>query len=171
MVEALSGFALISASLSYVISVYGQIAMLASLSMEIDGHLSRESCGGLEFEDPRYLDAWGSWMDSLVMARHAIAHYPILYYYRPRDPTSSLAVQMRHLVELIRRVESASEAEGSGRLARHPGFLALRSAIERFATMVEGEISSSAGTDTEEQPLDDRIEQVQQRLERYMLYS
>ena len=173
VVEALSGFALITAALSYVISVYGQVALLATLSLEIDGHLAGGACDALYTEDPRYLEPWGGWMDnvsrSLVMASHAIAHYPILYYYRPRDPTSSLAVQLGRLVDLIRHVEQAPEAGGPGRLARHPGFLALRSAVERFTARVADEISSA--TDAEEQSGEDGIERVQQRLARYMLYS
>ena len=145
------------------------------LSREIYGHLGSRPRDALYTDDPRYLEPWGNWTDgvarSLAAATHALTHYPILQYYRPRDPTSSLAVQLGHLVDLIHRVERGPETEGPGRLARHPGFLALRSAVERFTTMVEEEVPSASDSEAEEQRAEDRIGQVQQRLARYMMYS
>lgn len=94
--EALSGFALLSSSLSYILSVHGKIAVKTTLASDLAAHFRGR--------DQQQEVAWRreAWLEQiaerLLHLSYAHAQYPILHYYRPADRRDSLAVQIGPLV-------------------------------------------------------------------------
>lgn len=97
VLEAFSGFALLSASLSYILSVYQEHAAKTTLASDLAAHFS---AAGVDDDQPWRREAWlERTAERLLHVAHAHAQYPILHYFRPSDERSSLTLQLRALVE------------------------------------------------------------------------
>jgi hypothetical protein len=96
VLEALSGFALLSASLSYILAIYNENGRKTTVSSEIAVR---------SFPPPTTMsEERDEWLNhvarELLHIKQAHAQYPILHYFRPRDPSASLTLQIGVLVRL-----------------------------------------------------------------------
>ena len=104
--EALLGFGLLSASISWLISIYPALSRRRSLAYEIS--LLRVA----EAEDDLSLDALtpdvaerllAELTSRLVAVERDLVHFPISYYFSAADPRFSLPVAAPYLLEIARR--------------------------------------------------------------------
>ena len=104
--EALLGFGLLSASISWLVSIYPALSRRRSLAYEIS--LLRVA----EAEDDLSLDALtpdaaerllAELTSRLVAVERDLVHFPISYYFSAEDPRFSLPVAAPYLLEVARR--------------------------------------------------------------------
>lgn len=125
-VETLFGLGLLTASISWLLSIYNAISRRDSLAHEV--HLAREAeerLGEKMVEaDPRLLEAMlASFAEQLIRTRRDLIHFPITHYFRTEDEERALAGLLPFLTSL------ADEASGEGR----PQALRVRAEILRMA--------------------------------------
>lgn len=173
IVECFSGFALVTAALTYALSVYGELARAITLATEIaarlDGHLDRVPRAA---DDP-FVESWGGWMEDtgrmLRQLRHAYTQYPILHYFRPREEASSLPLQLVRLLELVDVVE-ASPDRGGASLARHPGLYTLEAGIRIVVGSADRRLLPRRLRLAPERLGHDEVREIQRRVLKYLLY-
>lgn len=139
MLQALGGFALVSVSVTYLLAVYRELIMLQALASNISGYFRANDPGSPWFAEPGGGEAMARWTEgisaSLLQTQQAHYQYPILHYFRPREHTRALAVQLGHLVRLRNRVRGLEDAD---RFVRgHPSFRAAAEAVEAYLDTVE----------------------------------
>ncbi len=113
VVEAFSGFALLSASLSYIFAIYRENGRKTTLASELSLRDEAEGSGRVA----RMGDERDEWLEDvareLLHVTGSHSQYPILHYFRPSDPNSSLTLQLAALVRLEesrgRETEESSE--------------------------------------------------------------
>lgn len=125
-VETMFGLGLLTASISWLISIYGAISRRDSLAHEV--HLAKETEERLGEKlvdaDPALLEALlAGFAEQLIRTRRDLIHFPITHYFRTEDEERALAGLLPFLSEL------ADEAAGDGR----PHALRLRAEIMRMA--------------------------------------
>ena len=110
--EALLGFGLLSASISWLISIYPALSRRRSLAYEIS--LLRVA----EAEDDLSLDALtpdvaervlAELTSRLVAVERDLVHFPISYYFSAADPRFSLPVAAPYLLEIAGRGMKAAQ--------------------------------------------------------------
>ena len=121
-VETMFGLGLLTASISWLISIYGAISRRDSLAHEV--HLVKEAEERLGEKladaDPELLESLlASFAEQLIRARRDVIHFPITHYFRTEDEERALAGLLPFLGSL------AAEAEGESR----PLSLRLRAEI------------------------------------------
>lgn len=128
VVEAISGFALVTAGLSYILAIYRENGRKATLASDLALHFSPDDAA------PPSHSPGDAWLEQvareLLHVTLAHAQYPILHYFRPVDPRNSLALQMRPLVPRSGRGRAGTGSEPRG-LA-----LAVR-AVDRYLTAAD----------------------------------
>ena len=134
IVEALSGFALLSAALSYILAIYrenGRKATLASqLALHFHGERDAAGTEAVASERERWLEEVAG---ELTHVTQAHAQYPILHYFRATDPRNSLALQLAPLV----RLASSRDGEDTGNRGAPeagptPASTLVAEAVERY---------------------------------------
>ncbi|HET9154498.1 MAG TPA: potassium channel family protein [Solirubrobacterales bacterium] len=125
-VETLFGLGLLTASISWLISIYGAISRRDSLAHEV--HLAKEAEERLGEKlaeaDPELLEALlASFAEQLVRARRDLIHFPIVHYFRTEDEERALAGLLPFLGSL---------ADEAGEEVR-PHSLRVRAEILRMA--------------------------------------
>jgi hypothetical protein len=132
--EALVGFGLLTASLSWVISLYPAFSRHRSLAHEIS--LVREAEAETEI-GVRQMDALaaeqmlGSLTTQLIAVQTDLVHFPISYYFRSSKERFELSATMPCLLRLARDGDSADCAPGVRMRASM-----LRGAIEDFSDTI-----------------------------------
>jgi Ion channel len=111
-VETLFGLGLLTASISWLISIYNAIERRDSLAHEV--RLARETEERLGEEladaDPPLLEAMlASFAEQLIRVRRDVIHFPITHYFRTEDDARALASLLPFLSQL------AAEAAEPGR--------------------------------------------------------
>ena len=97
VVEALCGFALLSASLSYILAIYRENGRKQTLASELA--LRYELRAPSDTGPGQGRDQWLEYVArELLHITNAHAQYPILHFFRPRDPSGSLALQLSPLM-------------------------------------------------------------------------
>ena len=146
--EALLGFGLLSASISWLISIYPALSRRRSLAYEIS--LLRVA----EAEDNLSLDALtpdvaerllAELTSRLVAVQRDLVHFPISYYFSAADPRFSLPVAAPYLLEIARR--GMHEAQPT--IVRFRARL-LMQAIEDLARTTATQFHGSDATTPEE---------------------
>jgi hypothetical protein len=104
--EALLGFGLLSASISWLVSMYPALSRRRSLAYEISllraADASREL--SLDALTPDVAERLLAELTSrLVAVERDLVHFPITYYFSAGDPRFSLPVAAPYLLELARR--------------------------------------------------------------------
>ncbi len=134
--EALGGFALITAALTYILTVYREVGESRALALSIDANLGDGPEAAERAVRATGGSTWDAWLsgvaDRLLKARAAHAQFPILHYFRPADDRIALPVQLSYLLEFLGRVRE-SERDG---LAGAPGFRAATRAMETYVAEV-----------------------------------
>ena len=130
IVEGLGGFALLSAALSYILAVYREHGRKTTLASELALHRGvRPDPAAAAGADGR--DIWLEHVArELLHVTHAHAQYPILHYFRPRDPDGSLALQLASLLPSL-----APDQGGPGSPRR--GEALVTAALDRYLEATE----------------------------------
>jgi hypothetical protein len=104
--EALLGFGLLSASISWLLLIYPVLSRRRSLSYEIWLLRAAERDTGLAVDalEPEALESVYSELTSrLVAVERDLVSFPITYYFAEADPRFSLPAVAPHLLDLARR--------------------------------------------------------------------
>lgn len=130
-VETTFGLGLLTASISWLISIYNAISRRDSLAHEV--HLARESEERLGEKladaDPRLLETMlASFAEQLIRTRRDLIHFPITHYFRTEDEERALAGLLPFLTSLAN--EAAEESRPHPLRVRAE---ILRMAIDDFA--------------------------------------
>lgn len=125
-IETMFGLGLLTASISWLLSIYGAISRRDSLAHEV--HLARkaeERLGEkLADADPELLEGMlAGFSDQLIRARRDLIHFPIVHYFRTEDEERALAGLLPFLGDL---------ADEAGEKSR-PHSLRVRAEILRMA--------------------------------------
>ena len=125
-IETLFGLGLLTASISWLISIYTAISRRDSLAHEV--HLAKQAEERLGEKladaDPELLEALlASFAEQLIRTRRDLIHFPIIHYFRTEDEERALAGLLPFLSSLV------EEASGEGR----PHSLRMRAEILRLA--------------------------------------
>jgi Ion channel len=125
-VETMFGLGLLTASISWLISIYNAISRRDSLAHEV--HLAKETEERLGEKladaDPELLESLlAGFAEQLIRARRDLIHFPITHYFRTEDEQRALAGLLPFLSSLV------EEAGGEER----PHSLRVRAEILRMA--------------------------------------
>ena len=175
VLQAFGGFALLSVSTSYFLGVYRELIAMQSLAVDISGLFSKGEEQVLRFTRDEGYDALARWSEQLSsdLSRSLVAHhqYPVLHYFRPRQASRALPVQLGALLRLRRLVAADQGSLAPTALSRHPSYLALMDSLESYLANVE-EYFIPGGRDEEGgSGAEDDNERTHGRLLRYMRYS
>lgn len=146
--EALVGFALLSASITWLGSLYPALQRRRSLAYEI--YLMREAQGeaGVEVVDlePDSAGAfYGDLIGRIVTAERDLVAFPILYYFAETDERFALPVAIPYAWDLALQGADA-DVDDRARLRA----VMLRDAIADFATTVAERFHGDRSDDTED---------------------
>jgi voltage-gated potassium channel Kch len=125
-IETMFGLGLLTASISWLISIYNAISRRDSLAHEVLlAKQSEERLGEkLADADPDLLETMlASFAEQLIRARRDLIHFPIVHYFRTEDDERALAGLLPFLASLV---EEASEES-------RPHALRVRAEILRLA--------------------------------------
>lgn len=130
-IETTFGLGLLTASISWLISIYNAISRRDSLAHEV--HLAKESEERLGEKladaDPRLLETMlASFAEQLIRTRRDLIHFPITHYFRTEDEERALAGLLPFLTSLAN--EAAEESRPHPLRVRAE---ILRMAIDDFA--------------------------------------
>jgi hypothetical protein len=125
-IETMFGLGLLTASISWLLSIYGAISRRDSLAHEV--HLAKEAEERLGEKladaDPQLLETMlAGFSDQLIRARRDLIHFPIVHYFRTEDEERALAGLLPFLGDL---------ADEAGEESR-PHALRVRAEILRMA--------------------------------------
>lgn len=141
IVEAVSGFILLTAGITYLLAVYAQLTARYALASFVAAFLrdgAAEMGRAVERSGEEALTNWMNMVTpQLLVAMQAHHLYPVLHFFRPADPTRSLDVQMGRLIELWREVRTSAPGSRMGAVADHPAAAALFTALDRYLTEVD----------------------------------
>lgn len=133
--EAILGFGLLTAAVSWLLSVYPALSRRRSLAYEI--HLLRDAlgvAGRLVQDEGRSAERlYGELLSRLVAVERDLVTLPISYYFAERDPRLELPSAMPWLLELAER-GLGDESPARTRLRARM----LRGAIDDFARTTTG---------------------------------
>jgi voltage-gated potassium channel Kch len=146
-IETLFGLGLLTASISWLLSIYGAISRRDSLAHEV--HLVKEAEEGLGDKladaDPALLETlMAGFAEQLIRARRDLIHFPIVHYFRTEDEERALAGLLPFLSSLA---DEAGEDDRPPSLRVRAAI--LRMAIDDFAETLRGRLKMPGET-TEE---------------------
>ena len=146
-VETLFGLGLLTASISWLISIYGAISRRDSLAHEV--HLVKEAEERLGEKladaDPELLERLlAGFAEQLIRSRRDLIHFPITHYFRTEDEERALAGLLPFLSSLV---EEASGEERPHALRMRAEILGM--AIDDFAGTLRQRLRMP-GEDTDE---------------------
>ncbi|HEY3552591.1 MAG TPA: potassium channel family protein [Solirubrobacterales bacterium] len=146
-VETLFGLGLLTASISWLISIYGAISRRDSLAHEV--HLAKEAEEKLGEKlaeaDPELLETLlASFAEQLVRARRDLIHFPIVHYFRTEDEQRALAGLLPFLGSLVD--EAGEESRPHSLRVRAE---ILRMAIDDFAETLRRRLKIPGDTTAE----------------------
>lgn len=130
-IETMFGLGLLTASISWLISIYSSISRRDSLAHEV--HLTREAEDRLGEKiadaDPELMERLlASFAEQLIVARRDLIHFPITHYFRTEDEERALAGLLPFLCSLV--AEASEESRPHALRVRAE---MLRMAIDDFA--------------------------------------
>jgi Ion channel len=146
-VETLFGLGLLTASISWLLSIYGAISRRDSLAHEVAlAKQAEESLGEkLADSDPELLETLlANYAEQLIRIRRDLIHFPIVHYFRTEDEERALAGLLPFLGSLA---DEAGEEERPHSLRVRAEILHL--AIDDFAETLRRRLRM-AGENTDE---------------------
>lgn len=136
VLEAMSGFALFAVATTYVLAISRELAGANTLALEFSslfrggiGEPALRRGGGGDETITRWAEEAAR---SLLRVVHAHGQYPVLHYFRPKDPDRALLVQLGRVLTLV---GNDRDADVPSRLAA-PAFQLLRDAVMRYLVEV-----------------------------------
>jgi len=116
--ETIIGLGILTASISWILSIYGVLADYRSVSHEIALLCSAEQETGTRLartEPSEAARVLGGLASKLIAARRDLLHFPIAYYFHTRDPRYTLSTQLPRLLAIVEEC-AVREAPPSVRL-------------------------------------------------------
>ncbi len=110
--EAVIGFGLLTASVSWLLSIYPVLESRRALAQQATllHHAERESALDLVRDAPDRAEDWVMAIGAdLASLRNQMAQFPITYYFDMGEPETALAGALSYLLELADRSSSASQ--------------------------------------------------------------
>ncbi|MET9730239.1 potassium channel family protein [Streptomyces sp. NPDC006458] len=140
-VEALAGFALLSATVAWILGIYPALARRRALALRLS-HLRRSNVPGPALDS----DGGAALLDALATAISVSSvdfmQYPESYYFYDGDDNTSLPVQLAHAAELAEQAGRASHPD-----VRLAGAI-LKTALDDLAVILDDRfLHTRAGTD------------------------
>lgn len=130
--EAFSGFALLSASLSYIFAIYRENGRKTTLASELSLRDEAEGSGRVA----RIGAERDEWLEDvareLLHVTGSHSQYPILHYFRPSDPNSSLTLQLGALVRMAESDGRSIGESADSTEAPKPGEVLVLGALNRY---------------------------------------
>lgn len=173
VLEAFGGFALLSVSTSYFLSVYRELVAMQSLASDISSLFSEGEEPVVRFTRDEGYEALARWSEQLSsdLSRVMVAHhqYPVLHFFRPREQARALPVQLGALLRLRSLVAAEHGCPALAGLGRHPSYRALMNTLDTYLAAVDrffvpGRVrDGSTGAE--------KTEKAHARLLEYMRYS
>ncbi|HSJ18082.1 MAG TPA: potassium channel family protein [Solirubrobacterales bacterium] len=136
-VETMIGLGILTASISWILSIYGVLADYRSVSHEIELLCDAEARTGVDLaqaEPAAAASMLGGLTSKLVAARRDILHFPIAYYFHTRDPRYALSTLLPRLLSSAERCRAGGSA-ASVRLEAER----LMAAIDDFMGAIDDE--------------------------------
>lgn len=165
IVEALSGFALLSASLSYILAVFRENQRKTTLASDLALHYevgsSRSDSSSPAHERERWLETVARDLNRVIQAH---AQYPILHYFRATDDDNSLALQ---LAPLVAHATNAPPGGTDTHDAPSSGGALVSGAVERYLAAADRRFVRSPSVD----PSNDGLQVRYRRLLEYLGYQ
>lgn len=129
--EALVGFSLVTASVSWVLLIYPALARKVTFARRVSTlvHAERESGIHLITDEAEYL--LGDFVLEVIRTRVDLIHFPIIYYFHSYDDRSSLHAAIPHLVRFAQE-GVRPECKSKVRLTA----TALRAALDDMAELL-----------------------------------
>lgn len=135
IVQAMSGFALFSLSITYLLSVYGDLGSARATASGIAGYFRGGVSVTLTRVEQAGAEPFARWCEGvttmLLLNLQARFQYPVLNYFYSIDRSRALAVQVGHLLEVEARLADPPSAT-LRTLADHPSYVALGEAVRRL---------------------------------------
>jgi Ion channel len=147
-VEALIGFGLLTASVSWLLSIYPLLSRRRSLAYEIHLLTEAEAKTGKPLTEMEAASAEGVYSEltsRLVSVERDMVTFPVAYYFAEADPRFALPAAMPPLL----RLAEAGRAEGVAQPVRLRATM-LRDAIEDFAHTAADRFHGSSAESVEE---------------------
>ena len=176
VLEALSGFALLTAALGYILSIYSERGTMTAVALQVAAAV--DAVGGrAEFErrmralTDEEAKSWSQWLGGLAepVSRvwQAHSHYPILHYFHNDDDRAALPVQAGALLSVRRIIE----ANQNPALAGAPGARITTTVIAWYVTSMDRLFVRSNTTAEVDEGSADEVEQAHRRLLRHGGYE
>jgi hypothetical protein len=155
--EALMGSVILTFSITYFLSIHRSILEYDRLVADLH-HRMGSGRGPLEtvatymdFDDHRGLENWlGRLHQGLIGMHQGLGRYPIIYFYRPKDPNRSLPRTLQALAEISEGLEWCFPA--SARERRSPSLAALRAGMADLVSDI-GQAYVALPSDTKVRPV------------------
>jgi hypothetical protein len=143
-VETLFGLGLLTASISWLISIYSALARRDSLAHEV--HLTKEAeeqlGNKLADADPQLLERMlTSFTEQLIATRRDLIHFPITHYFRTEDEERALSDLLPFLSALVEEASAESRPHALKVRAQMLGM-----AIDDFAETLRARLRLSGET-------------------------
>lgn len=104
--QAMSGFALFSLSITYLLSVYGELISARATASGISGYFAEGMAATLRRVEEARPEAFARWAEGITTAllrtTQAQFQYPVLNYFYSADRSRALPVQVGRLLEICR---------------------------------------------------------------------
>ncbi|MFD7782052.1 potassium channel family protein [Streptomyces nojiriensis] len=128
--EALVGFALLTATVSWILGIYPAVARRRALALRLS-HLSRTHPSKEQIDSPAGAAMLDSLATSLSVAAVDFLQYAESYYFHDGDDRTSLALQIGYALDI------ADEASEAGHRDVRLASTVLRSALEDLASILD----------------------------------
>lgn len=128
VLQALTGFMLISVAASYVLALYRAQGEAESCAIDLASFFAGRgpTAGWTDTANLERLDRWSVGQSRrFTSVMTAYSQYPILHYFRPPDPRQSLVVQLASILRLMETLEGDERTD----LSSYPSLHAFREAV------------------------------------------
>lgn len=129
--QALIGFALLTASLSYIVLIYPALGRLRSLALRTEILVQAAQKTGIDAVSGSAERLLGDLAASVIQARVDFIHFPLIYYFHSDRRRSSLA---HSLPDLLRFAENGSNPDAPDRVRLAAA--SLQAALEDLARVL-----------------------------------
>lgn len=140
--ETLIGLGILTASISWILSIYRVLADYRSIAREVGLVCDADVATGISLSQPEPAHVAGllaSLTSQLVAVCGDLRHFPIAYYFHSRDPRYELANSLPRLVELLGPLRTDRSPALALEAAR------LRAAVADLLETVNDEFLGKAG--------------------------
>lgn len=138
--EAFLGFAILSASITYLLAVFREIISMHTLAANISGYFDAGPEEAVALITAGQKEAFARWAEgvnrSLLGVLQAHFQYPILHYFRPTDGDRALPPQLRHLLSLRTSIRTGDHSDWD-EFQDHVSIRSLVGSVERYLSTVE----------------------------------